>query len=75
MIDKNLIEKWAYDGAPTKILRALCRAWIHAELLPQNCGQYRAAVIEPAIDEATDIAIKRGLLTPNAGVTGSGEKI
>lgn len=68
MIDKNQIEKWAYDGAPTKTLRALCRAWLHADLLPQNCGQYRAVVVEPAIDEAVSDAIARGLLTPNAKV-------
>ena len=65
MIDKNQIEEWAYDGAPTKVIRALCRAWIHAELLPQNCGQYRASVVEPAIEEAVSEAIDRGLLPSN----------
>lgn len=52
MIETEQIEKWAYDGAPTRILRALCRAWIHADLLPQNAGQYRRCVIDPAIEDA-----------------------
>jgi hypothetical protein len=52
MIDKRTIECWAYDNAPSTILRALCRAWLHADLLPQNAEQYRVGVIEPAIEDA-----------------------
>ena len=52
---------WAYDGAPTRILRALARAWIHAELLPQNSGQYRRTVIEPAIQDAIEHAESLGI--------------
>jgi len=62
MIDKKQIEKWAYDRAPTQILRALCRAWIHADLLQQNSGQYRACVIEPAIEDAMRLAQKDELM-------------
>lgn len=51
-IDEQTIEKWAYEDAPNKVLRALCMAWIHADLLHQNSGQYRAVILEPAIDEA-----------------------
>ena len=68
MIDKTNIEVWAYDCAPTKILRALCRAWLYAELLQQNAGQYRAGVIEPAIEDAIAQAKAMGLLPDNAGV-------
>lgn len=62
MVSAEQIEKWAYDGAPTKVLRALSRAWIEAEHIPQNVGQYRRVVIEPAIDEAIFDAQEKGLL-------------
>jgi len=46
------ISKWAYDSAPSVIIRALAKAWIHAEHIPQNSGQFKAAVLRPAIVEA-----------------------
>lgn len=58
--------KWAYDGAPSRILRALAKAWFHAEHIPQNIGQYREAVLRPAIEEALK-------LTQNAALS-SGER-
>lgn len=32
------------------ILRALAKAWRHAEHIPQNLQQYRAAILLPAIE-------------------------
>ena len=60
MIDHETIESWAYNDAPNRILRALARSWIHAELLQQNAGQYRRCVIEPAIDDAVAQAKQHG---------------
>lgn len=60
MVDHETIRSWAYNEAPNRILRALSRAWIHAELLPQNAGQYRRCVIEPAIDDAIEQAKQHG---------------
>jgi hypothetical protein len=66
VVSEEQIRKWAYDEAPTRILRALSRAWVHAELLPQNAGQYKAGVIEPAIDDAIVDAIKAGVLSSSS---------
>lgn len=55
-LTKQQIEEWAYDGAPTPVVRALCKAWLHAQHIPQNAGQFRAAIVEPAIREALRIS-------------------
>jgi hypothetical protein len=61
-LTRDQIDQWAHNGAPTRILRALCRAWLYADLLPQNSGQYRRAVLEPAIDDAIEDAVARRLI-------------
>ena len=66
MISKQQIKAWAHDEAPTVILRALCRAWLYADLVPQNAGQYRAGVLNPAIKEAIAQARAAGLMSYDA---------
>jgi hypothetical protein len=46
------LKSWGHDSAPSVILRALARAWFNADLLQQNVGQHKAAVLRPAIMQA-----------------------
>lgn len=39
----------ALEESPDQILRALAKAWYHAQYIPQNLQQYRACILLPAI--------------------------